>query len=137
MTKEQLYFGKTYDEILEKSLKKACRGMEDHQFRHYNNSLDMMIYSKEHYIHEMKKRRMLPFEECEGLAEKWESRNEKNYKPYDKLNPRADHIIRSLKLTSDKNGNIKLGDNAINALIEIGAITRKREENFGMQGGIS
>lgn len=136
MIEEERYFGKTYDQILNESIKKMSGKMEDHQFRHFNESLGIMIYSKEHYIHEMKKRRMLPFEECEYLAEKWESKNEKGYKPYDKLSPKADSIVRSLKLTSDRKGNIKLSDRAITALREIGAITG-RIENFGTNGGFS
>lgn len=136
LREEERYFGKTYDEILEKSLKKMFRGREDHEFRHYSHALGMMIYSKEHYIHEMKKRRMLPSEACEELAEKWDSKNEKNYQPYDDLRPKSKAIIKSLKLSSDRNGNIRLGDRAINALREIGAITG-RVENFNLQGGFS
>lgn len=136
MIEEERYFGKTYDEILEKSLKKLFRGREDHEFRHYNDALGMMIYSKEQYIHEMKKRRMLPSDSCEELAEKWDARNEKNYKPYDDLNPKAKSIVTSLKLSADRNGNIRLGDRAINALREIGAITG-RVEDFGINAGFN
>jgi hypothetical protein len=134
MIEEEKYFGKTYDQILNESIKKMSSSMEDHEFRHYNNSLDMMIYSKEHYIQEMKKRRMLPFDVCEGLAEKWEKKNHKG--PITELSPKADRIIRSLKLTADRKGNIKLSDRAINALREIGAITG-RVENFGLTNGFS
>ena len=134
MIEEEKYFGKTYDQILNESIKKMAASMEDHEFRHYNNSLDMMIYSKEHYIQEMKKRRMLPYDVCEGLAEKWESKNNKG--PITELSPKADRIIRSLKLTADSKGNIKLGDRAISALREIGAITG-RVENFGLRNGFS
>jgi len=132
MIEEEKYFGKTYDQILNESIKKMSSSMEDHKFRHYNNSLDMMIYSKEHYIQEMKKKRMLPFDVCEELAEKWENKNDKGLTT--ELSPKADRIIRSLKLTSDRKGNIKLGDRAINALRKIGAITG-RVENFGTNGG--
>lgn len=134
MREEERYFGRTYDEILEKSLKNLFRGREDHEFKHYNHSLGMMIYSKEQYIREMKRRRMLPSDACEELAEKWDSRNEKNYQPYDDLRPKSSAIIKSLKLSADKNGNIRLGDRAINALKEVGAISG-RVENFGMNGG--
>jgi len=136
LREEEKYFGKTYDEILEKSLKKMFRGREDHEFRHYSHALGMMIYSKEHYVHEMKKRRMLPSEACEELAEKWDARNEKNYQPYNDLNPKAKSIIKSLKLSAGSNGNIKLGGRAIEALREIGAITG-RVENFGINSGFN
>jgi len=131
---EEKFFGKTFDELFDKSMKKMSKGMEEHQFRHYNNALGMMIYSKEHYIHEMKKRRMLPYEVCQGLAEQWDKRNEKKYQPYDRLSPKSEGIIKSLKLTADKHGNVKLGDRAVNALREIGAITG-RIENYGINGG--
>ena len=134
MIEEEKYFGKTYEQILNESIKKMSSSMEEHEFRHYNNSLDMMIYSKEHYIQEMKKRRMLPYDVCEGLAEQWESKN--NTGPITELSPKADRIIRSLKLTADRKGNIKLSDRAINALREIGAITG-RVENFGLTNGFS
>lgn len=136
MREEERYFGKTYDEILEKSLKNLFRGREDHEFRHYNNALGMMIYSKKHYIHEMKKRRMLPIDACEELADKWDSKNERRYQQYDDFKPKSKSIIKSLKLSSVRNGNIRLGDRAIDALREIGAITG-RVENFGINSGFS
>jgi hypothetical protein len=122
---EDLFFGKTYDEVFEDEWKKFTRGIEDHSFNHYNNSLGMRIYSKEQLKHEMKKRRMFPMEVCERLAEDWDRKQER--KSSHKISDKALNIIKSIKMTADRHGNIKLGDRAINALIEMGAIQRKPE----------
>lgn len=103
-----------------KAFKEMTKGMEDHEFKHYNESMGIRIHSKEHYIHEMKKRKMVPFKEMERMADKWDKDHPR--KEYNHLSPKASEIIRSLKLTADKYGNLKLGTRAINALIEIGAI---------------
>lgn len=129
-----MLFDKSFDEVFDRSFDKFTRGIEGHQFRHFNNSLGCYIYSKEHLKHEMKKKRMLPYDVCEGLAEEWEKRNPR--KNYDKLSPKAEEIIRSLKLTADKNGNIVLGGKAIKALTEIGAINPKTEF-LGTVGGFN
>ena len=131
---ETLYFGKTFDEIFDKYWRTFTRGMEEHSFRHYNNSLGMMVYSKEHLKHEMKKRKMLPSDVCMGLAEEWERKNES--KPITKFSPKADRIIREVKLSADRNGNIELGGRAIKALVDIGAIQPAREY-MGDVGGFN
>jgi len=133
---ENLYFGKTYDEIFERAWKKFIRGREDHEFHHFNDSLGMMIYSKEHLKSEMKKRNMFPFDVCEGLAEEWE--HKKDRKEKEGLNPsdKAVNIIRSLKMMADKNGMLSLGGRAIQALKEIGAINPRRDyiKTYGLSG---
>lgn len=133
---EKLYFGKTFEEIFEKSWRKFVMGREDHEFLHYNDSLGMMIYSKEHLMAEMKKRNMLPVDVCEGLAESWQNEHDRksaNLEPSFK----ATSIIRSLKLMADKNGMLKLGGRAIEALKEIGAIQPIRDKirMYGLSGG--
>lgn len=126
-----LIFGKTYDELFEKSFRQMTKGIEEHQFSHYNDSLGCHIYGKEHYKYEMKKRRMLPYDLCHDLADEWQKTNPE--KEFDELSPKARYIIESIRLTSDKHGNIRLGDRAINALVEIGAIstTEHRPEYIG------
>ena len=125
---ETLYFGKTYDEIFDKSWKKFIKGREDHEFHHYNDSLGMMIYSKEHLKHEMKKRNMFPMDVCEGLAEEWQSKDDRRVKEGLKPSVKAINIINSLKLMADKRGNLSLGGRAIQALKEIGAIQLRRDK---------
>ncbi len=133
---ETLYFGKTYDELFEKSWKAFTSNKEEHTFKHYNNSLGMMIYSKEHLKAEMRQRRMLPMEVCEGLAEEWDRKNEykrnEGYKPSDK----AMDVIKNIKCLADKDGNLKLGGRAIQALKEIGAINEPTDY-LGREGGWS
>lgn len=111
--------------IFKKAFKDLTRGLEDHHFKHFNSSMGVYIYSKEHYIHELKKRGLVPFQEVERLAEEWDKKNPP--KKYDDLSPKASEIIRSLKLTADKDGNIRLGNRAIQALIDIGAIKTRSE----------
>jgi len=109
-----------YDSYFDEIFKRHTRGIEDHQFRHFNESMGVMIYSKEHYKWEMKKRGMVPYEEAEKLADDWDKKNPQ--KDYGDLSSGAKEIIQSLKLTADSNGNIVLGGRAIKALQEIGAI---------------
>jgi hypothetical protein len=132
---EDLYFGKTFEEIFEKSFHKFTKNVEEHNFTHYNSSLGMQIYSKEHLRDEMKKRRMLPYEVCEDLAFEWDKEHSEN--KFDKLSVKADNIIRSLKMTADSKGNLKLGGRAIEALMKIGAIstTEHRPDYLSMSGG--
>jgi hypothetical protein len=88
----------------------------------------MMIYSKAHYKHEMKKRNLIPYEECERLAEEYDKTHQP--KPYDEPSPKALDIIRSVSMTKDKYGNIKLGQRAIHALREIGALPQPVEREY-------
>ena len=104
----------------DRAFQKMTVGIEDHNFRHFNNAMNCMIYSKEHYKHEMRKRRLVPYVEAEKLADIWDKKNPRQ--EYDELSPKAMSIIRSLKQTTDKHGNLCLGGRAIKALKEIGAI---------------
>ncbi len=131
---ETLYFGKTYDEVFDNSWRKFTSNKEDHTFRHYNNSLGMMIYSKEHLKIEMKKRRMFPMEVCEGLAEEWDKKKEKYDRGRFDPSEKAMRIINGIKMLADKDGNIKLGGRAIEALREIGAIN-ETPGYMGRSGG--
>ncbi len=114
-----------YDSYFNKIFKEHTRGMEEHSFVHYNSSLGMQIYGKEHYKSEMKKRRLVPYEETERLAEQYDKAHP--HKDYGEISPKSMDIIRSLKMTADKHGNIKLGDRAINGLISVGAISTQSE----------
>lgn len=120
MKEEEKYFGYTFDEVFEKAFHSMTKHIPEDQWYHFNNSLGMWIYSKAHLKHEMRKRRMLPYEMCEELASEWDKRN----KSCDKieLSDKARNVIASLKLTADKNGNITLGSRTVKALSEIGAI---------------
>lgn len=135
MKEEILYFGKTFDEIFEKSFKSFAKGLEDHNFHHYNSSLDMWIYSKEHLKQEMKKRRILPADVCEGLADEWDSKHQMTQMTEDGLSDKAKGIIYAIKGMADKKGNLRLGGRAIEALIKIGAISKSYD--FGTEGGFN
>jgi len=125
-----------YENYFDKIFKEHTRGIEEHNFRHYNHAMGCMIYNKAHYKAEMKKRRMVPYEETERLAEQWDKKHPR--KEYDSIDPRAMDIIKSLKHSADEHGNIKMGDRAINAMIEIGAISVQSEHiPTDLQGGFS
>jgi hypothetical protein len=109
-----------YDSWFDRVFAKFTKGIEDHQFIHYNNSMGIHIYGKEHYKAEMKARRMIPSGIMEKFAEDYDKENPKQ--TYDDLSPKAMDICRSLRVSADKYGNIKLGGNAIKAMVEIGAI---------------
>lgn len=124
-----------YDNYFEDCFKQLCAGREEHEFVHFNTSMGIKIYGKEHYKAELKARGMVPFEEAERLAEKWDK--EHAHKPYDTLSPKALDIVKSLSMSADKDGNIKLGSRAIQAMKEIGAIGSSEHEpkDFQTQGG--
>lgn len=109
--------------------------VEDYRFRGYNNALGCFVEGKEHYKRLMKQKGLVPFEEAERLAEEFDR---KQGSPKDlEFSPKASHIIKSLKLTADRHGNIRLGDRAIEALREIGAIGNVSEHTpeYSLQGG--
>lgn len=125
-----------YDSWFDDIFSKLVRGREDHEFNHYNSSMGCHIYSKEHYKYELKKRRMVPYDVMEEFAEDWDNRHKR--KEYGPLSDKATNIIRSIKHSADRNGNLRLGDKAVNALIDIGAIKRMSPytpDQIQMQGG--
>jgi len=127
-----------YDELFDKEFKLLTKGIEDHNFRHFNHSMGIYIYSKEHYKHEMKKRNMIPYEMAERMAEQWDSKHER--KPTDKISPKAMDVIRSLKMTADKNGNLSMGGRTIKALKEIGAcrgVSEHAPKHLPTEGGFN
>jgi hypothetical protein len=105
--------------FFERAFARQFNRTEDHQFRGYNRSLGCFVEGKAHYKKLMKQKGLVPFEEAERLATEFDRSRDR--KPFD-LSPKAMDIIRSIKITADKNGNIRLGDRAINALMSIGAI---------------
>ena len=71
------------------------------------------------------------------LAEKWDK--DHPHKAYDTLSPKALDIVRSVKMSADGDGNIKLGSRAIKALKEVGAINSSEHtpKQFTGKGGFS
>jgi hypothetical protein len=127
-----------YENWFESVFKKMTRGIEEHQFIHYNNSMGCHIYGKEHYKLELKRRRMIPYDVMEEVAEDYDKRNPR--KEYGELSPKAMDIVKHLKYTADKDGNLRLGQRAIDAMIEIGAISTQSEhrpEGLPVEGGYS
>lgn len=126
-----------YDHWFEKAFKELTRGIEEKDYHHFNRSMGIQIYSKDHYKFEMKKRRMVPSDYMEALAEQWDKDNP--HKAYDKLSPKAMDVIRSCKMGADKYGNIKLGGVAIEALMDLGVIgtTVRDYVPTSLKGGFS
>ena len=125
------------DEFFDKVFNRAFGRVEDYRFRGYNKALGCFVEGKEHYKRILKMKGLVPFDEADRLAQEFD----KTHRPPDnfELSPKAQDIIRSLKLTADKNGNIHLGDRAIAALRELGAIGNDsiHEPCYSMQGGFS
>lgn len=125
------------DSFFDKVFNRAFGRIEDYRFRGYNEALGCFVESKAHYKRLLKQRGLVPFQEAERLAEEFDHKNCRKQEL--ELSPKAQDIIRSLKLTADKNGNIKLGDRAIQALMEIGAIRGNSpyEPEYSLSGGFS
>lgn len=126
-----------YDDFFERSFDKAFGNKEDHEFVRYNEAMGIMTYGKEHYKMELKKRRLLPYDAALEIAER---KDENKPISYQNMPDSYKDIIRSLSLTADKNGNIKIEGRAYDALVGIGAIdTVERDlSNFNPnKGGIA
>jgi hypothetical protein len=126
-----------YDNYFENCFKQLCSGREEHEFVHFNRSMGIKIHGKQHYKAELKARGMVPFDEAERLAEQWDK--EHPHQSYDTLSPRALDIVRSLQMSADSDGNIKLGGRAIQAMKEIGAIgsSEHAPKEYQTQGGFN
>ena len=109
-----------YSDYFDRIFKEHCKGREEHEFRFKSESLGMTFRGKEHYKHYMKTNNLLPYAETERMAEKYDKEHPR--KEYGDLSPKATDILRSIKMTADSEGNIKLGGRAIEALKDIGAI---------------
>lgn len=125
------------EEFFDKIFKRAFGRVEDYRFRGYNKSLGCFVEGKEHYKRILKQKGLVPFEEAERLAQEFD--NNHRIPEELSLSPKAQDIIRSIKSTADKNGNIYLGNRAIEALREIGAIGNdsQYEPAYTLQGGFS
>ena len=85
---------------------KMTKGIEDHEFRHFNRAMGIMIYSKEHYKKELLRRRMLPDDMLEDARDEYFKKNKR--KGYD-LSPKAREILSHLESLKGRNkGMIKL-----------------------------
>ncbi len=112
----------------DKHFQDLTRGIEDHRFKHYNNAMGKMIYSKAHYLHEMKAGGYVPVDMAEEMSEKWEKDNKS--KPYE-LSKQGRDLIKHFKGCA-RNGMIKLGEypEAVKELESLGMSfdTEKLEE---------
>ena len=81
----------------------------------------MQINSKAQYDRVCKERGMVPLEQAQEMAEKGRRDKIKEYK----ISDESLAIIEAAKQSKDSKGNIKLGDRAIDKLIEKKAIGKK------------
>ena len=72
------------------------------KYEHFNRALGINIRNKRHYDYEMKKRGFVSFEEGQRLADKHNA--EKKWKP----SQECIGVIKALKNSADKNGNVVL-----------------------------
>jgi len=91
------------------------------EYNHYNRSLGMQIKSKDHYDRVCKEGGWVSYEQAQEIADK--ARKEK-IKPY-KVSKESEELIKYANGIKDKKGNLKLGDVAINKLIEKKVIGKK------------
>jgi hypothetical protein len=105
--------------LTNKELDKHFGHREDHEYRHFNRSLGVFVEGKEHFRQLLSTGKYIPYDLAEQYAEDYDKKNPRA--PIE-LSAKARDIINSIKLTADRHGNIKLGNRAIRALQEIGAI---------------
>lgn len=117
--------------LTEKQLTKHFGHLEDHQYRGYNNALGCFVEGKEHFLKLMEQGKLVPLDIACELADDYDKKHPR--KEYT-LSPKAREIINAIKLTADKNGNIRLGSVAIRALREVGLLpTDEQIENIDKQ----
>lgn len=87
-------------------------------YNHYNRSLGMQIRSKDHYDRVCKEGGWVSYEQAQAMAEEG---RKKKIKPYE-VSKESKELIQYANSIKDKKGNLKLGDVAINKLIEKKAI---------------
>ncbi len=87
-------------------------------FPKWDTPTGVRVKNKDHYDRLMKENGMVSFERAEELAA------QKKPKDYS-VSKESLAIIKAARMSADKNGNIKLGDKAIKALIEKKAIGKK------------
>lgn len=91
---------------------------EDHQYKHYNRAFGCKVEGKAHYEYLMKKHGMVPQEVGDELARK--ARDRQNTAPKAEFSQEARDIIETARQCADKNGNVKFGDRAIEAMKKLG-----------------
>lgn len=113
-----------------KSVKREAFKARSETFPYFSHSLGKVIRSAEHYVTEMRRGGYVPYD----LAQEWAEEYDKEHprKPYE-LSAKAMDVIKSLRLTADRHGNIKLGSRAIEALQDIGAIPSQEVQDHIMQ----
>lgn len=87
-------------------------------FANWDTPQGKLVKSKDHYDRLMKQEGMISYEEMQRRAE---TKKLKNYE----VSSDTRAIIQAAKNSKDKNGNIKLGDKAVQALIKKGVIGKK------------
>ena len=113
-----------WDDYFDKLFKKHTSGREEHEFNFYSMALGKQIYGKEHYKLELKKRRFVPYDEAERLAEQWDKDHPN---PAMNLSSKVRGIISSMKLSVRRGGFIEAGNRLINALKEAGLLLKNSE----------
>ena len=116
---------RAYSSYFDKVFHSHCKGREEHEFRFHSDSLGVTFRGKEHYKQYMKVNNLLPYAETERLAEQYDKEHPRQ--EYGDISPKATDILRSIKMTADSEGNIKLGGRAVEALKSIGAIKSMSE----------
>lgn len=77
-----------------------------------------IIKNRDHYERTMREQGMVSFEEAQEIADEAAKSKIKNYE----ISKESLDIIQSAKQSADKKGNVKLGDRAIDALVNKKAI---------------
>lgn len=90
-------------------------------YKHYNRTLGMQIHSKDHYDRVCKEGGWVSDEEAHEIAEKGRSNKIKDYK----ISKESEDLIKYAHQIKDSKGNLKLGERAINKLIDKKAICKK------------
>lgn len=95
------------------------------KYEHFNRSLDVHVKNKDHYDRLMKEGGYVSYEKAQQMS------SGKKDKPY-ALSKNGWDIIKAAKSTKDKNGNVKLSDKTIDAMIKIGAMPKKTTDKINI-----
>ena len=107
--------------------------LEDHQYKHFNRSLGVMVESKEHFKYLLDKGGYIPSEQANQLADK---AKELNTKKYDGISGQAMEVCQAAKSQADKKCKLRIGTRLQKGMEKVGVSFDDRlPQHYRTKGG--
>ena len=100
------------------------------------NGRPIKVQGKEHYKRLMAQSGSVPLEQAQALAYEANKNQRGDYKP----SPELEQLLREVRATADKNGNVRLGSRVLDRMEELGINTGREVPEYlkeaAFKGGI-